>query len=136
MKSEESKITPNRIKGFLYIIFLITIGIYFIFFHRSLKLERKEKCPCDDSYTLYQYRDRGTVWNRGKFDHTDYKTYKLENKLGFTVDQLVHINPENWNDTMYSVPQKSEFQIFTRQFSWDCKNKSVKVAKNHTLSFK
>ncbi|MDR2238641.1 MAG: hypothetical protein LBE92_21130 [Chryseobacterium sp.] len=136
MKSEENKITPNRIKGFLYIIFLITTGVYFIFFHRSLKLERKEKCPCDDSYTLYQYRDRGTVWNRDKFDHTDYKTYKLENKLGFTVDKQVHINPENWNDTLHSVPQKSEFQIFTPQFSWNCKNKSVRVSKNHTLSFK
>lgn len=136
MKSEENRITPNRIKGFLYIIFLMSIGTYFIFFHRSLKLERKEKCPCDDSYTLYQYRDRGTVWNRDKFDHMDYKTYKLENKLGFTVDKLVHINPGNWNDSVYSAQNKSEFQIFTQQFSWDCQKREVRLSKNHKLSFK
>lgn len=136
MKSEENRITPNRIKGFMYIIFLMSIGTYFIFFHRSLKIERREKCPCGDHYTLYQYRDRGTVWSRNRFDHTDYKTYKLENRLGFTVDKQVHIIPDNRNDSVYPVTDKSDFRIFTRQFSWDCQKKEVRISKNHKLSFK
>lgn len=88
MKFEPLVTTSNIRKDLLYISFLITIAIYAIFFDRSLKLEYKEICPCNPHYTLYQYIDRGTIWNRNDEFINMHKTFKLENQYGITKDKL------------------------------------------------
>lgn len=132
---EPIHVTKNVIKGILYILFLLILAVYFIFFDRSLKLEHTEECPCADSkYTLYQYKDRGNLLERNKYDLKDFKTFKLENRLGFTVDKLTHLDIMKLNDTISRRKQRGT-KPFGMQFYWDCKNKEVWISEKHKLSF-
>ncbi|WP_394665025.1 hypothetical protein [uncultured Chryseobacterium sp.] len=127
----------NIIKGILFILFLITLSVYFIFFKRNLKLEYTEKCPCKNQhYTLYQYRDTGKLFDDSKFDFTNYKTFKLENNLGFTIDKLIHIDANKLDDTISLYSNLEQSSLSTTQFYWDCKNKEVWISRKQKLSFK
>ena len=130
-------IKKNVIKGILYILFLIILSIYFIFFERTLKLEHSEKCPCENSYyTLYQYRDRGKLLDDNKYDFTEYKAFKLKNRLGFTIDKLVHIDMIKMNDTISENTKQKGIKSFAKQFYWDCNANEVWVSDKYKLSFK
>lgn len=133
---EPVHVTKNVIKGILYILFLLTLGVYFIFFDRSLKLEHSEECPCEDSqYTLYQYKDRGTLLEKDKNDFKDFKTFKLENRLGFTVGKLTHIDIMKLDDTISRAKQRGK-KPFGMQFYWDCQSREVWISGKHKLPFK
>jgi hypothetical protein len=140
MKSKENfepiVVTKGLIKTVLYLIFLIAISIYFIFFNRDLKLLHTEKCPCDSNYTLYQYRDNGKLLENNRYDLNTYQTFKLKNKLGFTIDKLVHVDLMKVNDTISINSKQKGVRPFGMQFYWDCKNKEVWVSIKHKLSFK
>ena len=136
-KFEPVIVTKNLIKGVIYILFLIVLGGYFLFFDRSLKLKHTEKCPCEDSdYTLYQYRNNGELLDDNTYDFNSYQTFKLKNKLGFTIDKLVHIDLMKMTDTISIDSKQRGVKPFGMQFYWDCKNKEVWVSKKHKLSFK
>ena len=129
-------ITKNLVKTVLYVLFVATISIYFLFFKRNLKLEHTEKCPCDSNYVLYEYIDNGKLLDDNKYDLNSYKTFKLENKLGFTVDKLIHISLMKLDDTISGNPIQKGIRPFGMQFYWDCKNKEVWISKKFKLSFK
>jgi uncharacterized membrane protein len=140
MKSKENfepiVVTKGLVKTVLYLIFLVTVGIYFIFFNRDLKPLHKEKCPCDSKYTLYEYRDNGKLLENNRYDLNTYETFKLKNNLGFTIDKLVHVNLIKMNDTVSINSKQKGVRPFGMQFYWDCKNKEVWVSIKHKLSFK
>lgn len=131
------KITPDLVKSALYILFLVTIVSYVLFFYKGLKLEYKEKCPCNTEYTLSQYDQRGKVWERRKYaTDPDFKTFKLKNRTGFTIGKLENIDFYKLNDTLFKPSKKSEFDLFSKRFYWDCKNEEVWISTHHKLSFK
>ncbi|PQA94717.1 hypothetical protein B0A69_09720 [Chryseobacterium shigense] len=134
---EPIKITPDLVKSSLYIIFLITVLSYFIFFDKNLKIEYKETCPCNTEYTLSQYDEREKIWENRKYaTDPDLKTFKLKNKMGFTIDKLENIDFYKLNDTLFRPSEKSAFDFFSKRFYWDCKNKEVWISTHYKLSFK
>ncbi|PIF43823.1 hypothetical protein CLU96_0739 [Chryseobacterium sp. 52] len=134
---EPIKITPDFVKSAFYIIFLVTVISYFLFFDKGLKFEYKEKCPCNTEYTLSQYDERGKIWEKRKYPaEPDLKTFKLKNRMGFTIDKLENIDFYRLNDTLFKPSEKSEFDFFSKRFYWDCKNEEVWISTHHKLSFK
>ncbi|WP_223557882.1 hypothetical protein [Chryseobacterium lathyri] len=134
---EPIKITPDLVKSMLYILFLVSVVSYFLFFYKGLKFEYKEKCPCNAEYTLSQYDQRGKIWERRNYaSKPDFKTFKLKNRMGFTLDKLENIDFYKLNDTLFKPSEKSEFDLFSKRFYWDCKNREVWISTHHKLSFK
>lgn len=139
MKNKENfqiALNGNVIKVFLYFLFLGSVIIYFVFFDRNLKLETSEKCSCNGSeYILYQYIDTGTLLNRSKFSINNSKTFKLENKFGFTVSKIVNIDIKKLDDTITSNLKIQAKRPFGMQFYWDCDNKEVWISGKYKLQF-
>ncbi|MGG5209370.1 hypothetical protein ACQWU4_10500 [Chryseobacterium sp. MIQD13] len=134
---EPVKVTPGLVKSILYIIFLISVAVYFLFFDRNLKFEYKEICPCNADYTLSQYDERGKIWEGRKYaDDPDFKTFKLKNRLGYTVDKLEKIDFYQLNDTLFKPSKKNDFDLLPKRFFWDCKKKEVWISAKYKLSFK
>jgi hypothetical protein len=56
--------------------------------------------------------------------------------MGFTLDKLENIDFYKLNDTLFKPSEKSEFDLFSKRFYWDCKNREVWISTHHKLSFK
>lgn len=133
---EPVKMTPNLVKSMLYIIFLVTVLSYFLFFDKRLKIEYTETCPCNTEYALSQYDQRGNIWEGKKYaGDPDLKTFKIKNRMGFTISKLENIDFYKIDDTIFTPSEKNKFDL-SKRFYWDCKSKEVWISKNYKLSFK